>query len=92
MFYTTNLFLRTHDLAILVDSLPNEVEMPEKFKKTCAELTVFAVETRYPTELGIEEYRMDATINDTARVYEWLTDYVERILDQNEEEFTPISK
>ena len=85
-------FLRTHDLAILVDSLPNEVEMPEKFKKTCAELTVFAVETRYPTELGIEEYRMDATINDTARVYEWLTDCVERILDQNEEEFTTISK
>jgi len=85
-------FLRTHDLAVLVDSLPDEVEMPENFKKICAGLTVFSVETRYPSELGIEEHRMDVTVKDTACVYEWLRDYVERIFVKEKEEITSISE
>ena len=68
--------MKTHDLTAIVESLPNNVQFPAEYKPTCATLSIYAVKIRYPHELNLEEFHVDKAIEETNKLYVWLSEYI----------------
>ena len=61
--------VKTHDLTLLVSLLQNFIDLSDEEKKICAKLSLYAVETRYPHELLIEDYHVKAAVEDTEIIF-----------------------
>ena len=69
--------IKTHDLTLLVNLLEDFIDLSEEEKMICARLTLFAVETRYPHELAIEDYHLTRTVEETKIVFNRLKNILE---------------
>ena len=68
--------IKTHDLTLLVSRLKNFVDLSDDEKKICAKLSLYAVETRYPHELEIQEQHVKAAVEDTKIIFNRLKNFM----------------
>lgn len=70
--------IKTHDLTLLVNILQKFVDLSDDEKKICAKLSLYAVETRYPHQLEIQEQHVKAAVEDTKIIFERLKKILRR--------------
>lgn len=68
--------IKTHDLALLVSLLQKFIDLSDEEKKICVKLSLYAVETRYPHNLGIQEQHVKAAVKDTKIIFERLKKFL----------------
>ena len=68
--------IKTHDLTLLVSRLKNFVDLSDDEKKICAKLSLYAVETRYPHELEIQEQHVKAAVEDSKIIFNRLKKFI----------------
>lgn len=61
--------IKTHDLTLLVSLLQNFVDLSNEDMRICAKLSLYAVETRYPHELEIQEQHVTAAVENTKMIF-----------------------
>lgn len=85
LIYFGEEIIKTHDLTLLVSRLQNFVDLSDDEKKICAKLSLYAVETRYPHELEIQEQHVKAAVEDTKIIFNRLKNFMA----ENTEEVKP---
>lgn len=64
---------KTHDLGVLAEQLKEFSEIPEDYLEMCDDLTPYGVRIRYPQELFIEEHHVEKALEETKKLYDWLS-------------------
>lgn len=68
--------IKTHDLTFLVSRLQKFIDLSDDEKKICAKLSLYAVETRYPHELEIQEQHVKAAVEDSKIIFNRLKKFM----------------
>ena len=75
---------RTHDLVQLCKQCCEENEDFEQFIDPCIELPPYGVQTRYPSEIELEEIDMKNALKEARRIYDFITTmFVETVEEDN---------
>ncbi len=68
---------KTHDLGLLAEMLLEYEPVDNEYLEMCDDLTPYGVKIRYPQELYIEEYHVKKALQETEKLYSWLTEILE---------------
>ena len=70
---------KTHDLALLADSLSEIIEISDIIYNACSDLTPYGVKVRYPKEVFVDETMTQKALNDMKKVLEWGKSEIEKL-------------
>ena len=62
---------KTHDLALLADSLCGTFEIDDSVYNACSDLTPYGVKVRYPKEIPVDEPMTKKALADMKKVTDW---------------------
>ena len=70
---------KTHDLALLADSLGEQFALDSLVYDSCADLTPYGVKVRYPEEVRVDEPMTEKALSDARRIMAWAKTEIEKL-------------